>query len=155
MMHVSWTTLREQIFAKLRRPYRSEANMNEVGHDRKVLLATPRGVTGHRLRPGLVGQLSPNFSKQIGGVGRKTSEVSFYIQKSACHFTPLPKKRDCGSFQSLALVKVSWATRRRSSSTEERFERRDESALVGVVPTKQRHRSTKRHRFRSHLEGRW
>jgi hypothetical protein len=33
MMHVSWTTLREQIFAKLRRPYRSEANMNEVGHD--------------------------------------------------------------------------------------------------------------------------
>jgi hypothetical protein len=31
-MHVSWTTLREQIFAKLRRPYRSEANMNEVGH---------------------------------------------------------------------------------------------------------------------------
>jgi hypothetical protein len=32
-MHVSWTTLREQIFAKLRRPYRSEANMNEVGHD--------------------------------------------------------------------------------------------------------------------------
>jgi hypothetical protein len=32
MMHVSWTTLREQIFAKLRRPYRSEANMNEVGH---------------------------------------------------------------------------------------------------------------------------
>jgi hypothetical protein len=32
MMHVSWTTLREQIFAK-RRPYRSEANMNEVGHD--------------------------------------------------------------------------------------------------------------------------
>jgi hypothetical protein len=34
MMHVSWTTLREQIFAKLRRPYRSEANMNEVGHDK-------------------------------------------------------------------------------------------------------------------------
>jgi hypothetical protein len=33
MMHVSWTTLQEQIFAKLRRPYRSEANMNEVGHD--------------------------------------------------------------------------------------------------------------------------
>jgi hypothetical protein len=33
MMHVSWTTLREQIFAKLRRPNRSEANMNEVGHD--------------------------------------------------------------------------------------------------------------------------
>jgi hypothetical protein len=33
MMHVSWTTLREQIFAKLRRPYRSEADMNEVGHD--------------------------------------------------------------------------------------------------------------------------
>jgi hypothetical protein len=32
MMHVSWTTLREQIFAKLRRPYRSEADMNEVGH---------------------------------------------------------------------------------------------------------------------------
>jgi hypothetical protein len=32
MMHVSWTTLQEQIFAKLRRPYRSEANMNEVGH---------------------------------------------------------------------------------------------------------------------------
>jgi hypothetical protein len=32
MMHVSWTTLREQIFAKLKRPYRSEANMNEVGH---------------------------------------------------------------------------------------------------------------------------
>jgi hypothetical protein len=32
MMHVSWTTLREQIFTKLRRPYRSEANMNEVGH---------------------------------------------------------------------------------------------------------------------------
>jgi hypothetical protein len=32
MMHVSWTTLREQIFVKLRRPYRSEANMNEVGH---------------------------------------------------------------------------------------------------------------------------
>jgi hypothetical protein len=28
----SWTTLREQIFAKLRRPYRSEADMNEVGH---------------------------------------------------------------------------------------------------------------------------
>ncbi|KAH0813388.1 hypothetical protein GEV33_009401 [Tenebrio molitor] len=36
---------------------------------------------------------------------------------------------------SLALVKVSWATRRRSSSTEERSEKRDESALVGVVPT--------------------
>jgi hypothetical protein len=35
MMHVSWTTLQEQIFAKLRRPYRSEANMNEVGHDLK------------------------------------------------------------------------------------------------------------------------
>jgi hypothetical protein len=34
MMHVSWTTLREQIFAKLRRPYRSEADMNEVGHVR-------------------------------------------------------------------------------------------------------------------------
>jgi hypothetical protein len=33
VMHVSWTTLREQIFAKLRRPYRSEANMNEVGHE--------------------------------------------------------------------------------------------------------------------------
>jgi hypothetical protein len=32
MMHVSWTTLQEQIFAKLRRPYRSEADMNEVGH---------------------------------------------------------------------------------------------------------------------------
>jgi hypothetical protein len=32
MMHVSWTTLQEQIFAKLRRPYRSEANMNEFGH---------------------------------------------------------------------------------------------------------------------------
>jgi hypothetical protein len=32
-LHVSWTTLQEQIFAKLRRPYRSEANMNEVGHD--------------------------------------------------------------------------------------------------------------------------
>jgi hypothetical protein len=28
----SWTTLQEQILAKLRRPYRSEANMNEVGH---------------------------------------------------------------------------------------------------------------------------
>jgi hypothetical protein len=36
MMHVSWTTLREQIFVKLRRPYRSEANMNEVGHDNKL-----------------------------------------------------------------------------------------------------------------------
>jgi hypothetical protein len=35
MMHVSWTTLREQIFAKLRRPYRSEANMNEVGHGKR------------------------------------------------------------------------------------------------------------------------
>jgi hypothetical protein len=34
--HVSWTTLREQIFAKLRRPYRSEANMNEVGHGMKL-----------------------------------------------------------------------------------------------------------------------
>ncbi|KAJ3632253.1 hypothetical protein MTP99_009269 [Tenebrio molitor] len=101
------------------------------------------------------GQFSLNFPKQIGGVGRETSQVVFYTQKSACHFTPLPKKRDCGSFQSLALVKVSWATRRRSSSTEERFERRDESALVGVVSTKQRHRSTKRHRSRSHLEGRW
>jgi hypothetical protein len=38
MMHVSWTTLQEQIFAKLRRPYRSEANMNEVGHDFTTLL---------------------------------------------------------------------------------------------------------------------
>jgi hypothetical protein len=35
-MHVSWTTLREQIFAKLRRPYRSEANMNEVGHGKNT-----------------------------------------------------------------------------------------------------------------------
>jgi hypothetical protein len=26
VMHVSWTTLQEQIFAKLRRPYRSEAS---------------------------------------------------------------------------------------------------------------------------------
>jgi hypothetical protein len=97
---------------------------------------------GGRVSPGTgcvpvwPGQLSPNFPKQIGGVGRKTSEVSFYTQQASCHFTPLPKKRDCGSFQSLAPVKVSWATRRRSSSTEERFERRDESALVGVVPTK-------------------
>jgi hypothetical protein len=40
-MHVSWTTLREQIFAKLRRPYRSEANMNEVGHGRRRLVAPP------------------------------------------------------------------------------------------------------------------
>jgi hypothetical protein len=32
MMSISWTTLQEQILAKLRRPYRSEANMNEVGH---------------------------------------------------------------------------------------------------------------------------
>jgi hypothetical protein len=39
-MHVSWTTLREQIFAKLRRPYRSEADMNEVGH--AVDTSTPR-----------------------------------------------------------------------------------------------------------------
>jgi hypothetical protein len=37
-MHVSWTTLREQIFAKLRRPYRSEANMNEVGHGIHLVL---------------------------------------------------------------------------------------------------------------------
>jgi hypothetical protein len=42
MMHVSWTTLQEQIFAKLRRPYRSEANMNEVGHDRSNL-----NIAGH------------------------------------------------------------------------------------------------------------
>jgi hypothetical protein len=32
MMSISWTTLQEQILAKLRRPYRSEADMNEVGH---------------------------------------------------------------------------------------------------------------------------
>jgi hypothetical protein len=32
-MSISWTTLQEQILAKLRRPYRSEADMNEVGHD--------------------------------------------------------------------------------------------------------------------------
>jgi hypothetical protein len=38
MMHVSWTTLREQIFAKLRRPYRSEADMNEVGHGMTVFV---------------------------------------------------------------------------------------------------------------------
>jgi hypothetical protein len=31
-MSISWTTLQEQILAKLRRPYRSEADMNEVGH---------------------------------------------------------------------------------------------------------------------------
>jgi hypothetical protein len=37
-MHVSWTTLREQIFAKLRRPYRSEADMNEVGHGNTYLV---------------------------------------------------------------------------------------------------------------------
>jgi hypothetical protein len=37
MMHVSWTTLREQIFAKLRRPYRSDADMNEVGHGQTYL----------------------------------------------------------------------------------------------------------------------
>jgi hypothetical protein len=53
------------------------------------------------------GQLSPNFLKQIDGVGRETSEVGFYTQQASCHFTPLPKKRDCGSFQSLALVNVS------------------------------------------------
>jgi hypothetical protein len=40
MMHVSWTTLQEQIFAKLRRPYRSEANMNEVGHGLARLVIT-------------------------------------------------------------------------------------------------------------------
>jgi hypothetical protein len=34
MMSISWTTLQEQILAKLRRPYRSEADMNEVGHDK-------------------------------------------------------------------------------------------------------------------------
>jgi hypothetical protein len=122
-----------------------------VGQDANIPLVSP--VTG--CVPVWSGQLSPNFPEQIGGVGRETSQVGFYIQKSAHHFTPLPKKRDCGSFQSLAPVKVSCATRRRSSSTKERFERREESALVGVVPTKQRHRSTKRHRSRSHLEGRW
>jgi hypothetical protein len=42
---------------------------------------------GGRVSPGTgcvpvwSGQLSPNFPKQIGGVGRKTSQVSFYAQK--------------------------------------------------------------------------
>jgi hypothetical protein len=44
MMHVSWTTLQEQIFAKLRRPYRSEANMNEVGHDSIISFAPMKSI---------------------------------------------------------------------------------------------------------------
>jgi hypothetical protein len=76
-----------------------------VDQDANIPLVSP--VTG--CVPVWSGQLSPNFPEQIGGVGRETSQVGFYIQKSAHHFTPLPKKRDCGSFQSLAPVKVSWA----------------------------------------------
>jgi hypothetical protein len=50
MMHVSWTTLQEQIFAKLRRPYRSEANMNEVGHG-AYTMPHPVQVAQHSLIP--------------------------------------------------------------------------------------------------------
>jgi hypothetical protein len=38
------------------------------------------------------GQLSPNFPKQIGGVGRKTSEVGFYAQKKGVSFHSSPQK---------------------------------------------------------------
>jgi hypothetical protein len=43
MMSISWTTLQEQILAKLRGPYRSEANMNEFVHGvyLPVLLPNP------------------------------------------------------------------------------------------------------------------
>jgi hypothetical protein len=54
MMHVSWTTLREQIFAKLRRPYRSEANMNEVGHGLRLRLVT------HRIEPKILERTESN-----------------------------------------------------------------------------------------------
>jgi hypothetical protein len=49
MMHVSWTTLQEQIFAKLRRPYRSEANMNEVGHGPTNVVLLRAKKVGHQI----------------------------------------------------------------------------------------------------------
>jgi hypothetical protein len=38
------------------------------------------------------GQLSPNFPKQIGGVGRKTSQVGFDTQKKCVSFHSSPQK---------------------------------------------------------------
>jgi hypothetical protein len=53
---------------------------------------------GGRVSPGTgcvpvwSGQLSPNFPKQIGGVGRKTSQVGFYTQKKCVSFHSSPQK---------------------------------------------------------------